>query len=64
LNLFSSYRGFGLGQVSFDLAIWVTLSVSEVYGLYGMMTLFSSPAYATMLSNRGVPQGQKAKSFL
>ena len=29
LNLFSSYRGFSLGQVLFDLAVWAMLWVSE-----------------------------------
>ena len=29
-----------------------------------MMTVFSSPAYATMLSDRDVPLGQKAKAFV
>jgi hypothetical protein len=29
-----------------------------------MTTLFSSPAYATMLSSRSVPLGQKAKAFV
>lgn len=28
-----------------------------------MMTLFSSPAYATMLRDGGVPLGQKSKRF-
>jgi hypothetical protein len=39
--------------------------VSEVCNLQSMMTIFSSPAYATMLSNRDVLLlGQKAKAFI
>ena len=39
--------------------------MSEVYELQSMMTVFSSPAYATMLSDRDVLLlGQKAKAFV
>jgi len=39
--------------------------VSEVHDLQCMMTVFSSPAYATMLSDRDVLLlGQKAKAFV
>jgi hypothetical protein len=33
LNLFSSYQGVSLGQVTFDLGIWATSQVSEIHEL-------------------------------
>lgn len=38
--------------------------MGEVDDLLIMMTPFSSPAYATMLSGRSVPLGQRAKAFI
>ena len=64
LNLFSSHRGVSLGQVRFDLGIWTASLVSEVRNLQCVMTMFSSPAYATMLSDGDVLLlGRKAKAF-
>ena len=38
--------------------------MSKIYNLFYVMTVFSSPAYATMLSNRDVLiPGQRAKAF-
>jgi hypothetical protein len=50
LNIFSFYHGGSLGQVQLNLDVLAALWVSDVYRLQSVMILFSSPAYATMLS--------------